>query len=84
MPPNDAEAARRRAELQWQQQTRPPAGQAGAPATARTAQQDERRAIDEKTARLRLLRLARDDAQSAETRASRGRAARMKASAAEQ
>jgi hypothetical protein len=56
MPPIQAQAARRKAELLWQKQTRttPDA------ADDQPLQDSERRAVDEKTARLRSLRLARE------------------------
>jgi hypothetical protein len=56
MPPIEAQVARRRAELLWQQQTRTAADAGDGP----LQQGSEHRAVDEKTARLRSLRLAKE------------------------
>jgi hypothetical protein len=56
MPPIEAQAARRRAELLWQKQTQAVA----AAADSQPPQDSERQAADDKTARLRSLRLAKE------------------------
>jgi hypothetical protein len=56
MSPIEAQAARRRAELLWQKQTRAVTDTVD----SLPPQDSERRAADEKTARLRSLRLAKE------------------------
>lgn len=64
MSPIEAQAARRRAELLWQQKTREvAAAEAAVKASSQAEAQGQRHAADAKTARLRMLRLARDDQQ---------------------
>jgi hypothetical protein len=66
MPLDEPHAARRRAELLWQQQTRDTeTREAAAQAEKLAAQKEGRAAIDAKTARLRALRLAKEAADRA-------------------
>jgi hypothetical protein len=69
MPPIEAQFARRKAELLWQQQMRAAANagdgplQQGSVHRAVDEKAADHRAVDEKTARLRSLRLAKEAVQ---------------------
>lgn len=62
MPSDEEHAARRRAELLWQQQTRDTETKEAATQAAMLAALRDRRVVDEKTARLRALRLSKEAA----------------------
>jgi len=79
MASTEAEAARRRAELLWQQTRQADkADKVAAHQNQQAAQNTERLAIDAKTARLRALRLSKEAAERAAADAGRekGRTAR--------
>ena len=63
MTQTEAQAARRRAELLWQQQTQGAAANKAGSAEPQRAQPIEGRVADAKTARLRTLRLAKEAVQ---------------------